>query len=140
MSKIIGLDLGTTTLGIAISDDSQKFVFGREIFRFKVNNYYAARQYVLELVNKEDIDTIVIGLPLNMDGSEGERAISTRRFADDLLKMKKNLIIRFQDERLTSVEANERLIAQGYDNKKRKENIDMVAAMVILETYLKARK
>ncbi len=140
MSKIIGLDLGTTTLGIAISDDSQKFVFGREIFRFKVNNYYAARQYVLELVNKEDIDTIVIGLPLNMDGSEGERAISTRRFADDLLKMKKNLIIRFQDERLTSVEADERLIAQGYDNKKRKEKIDMVAAMVILETYLKARK
>lgn len=140
MSKIIGLDLGTTTLGIAISDDSQKFVFGREIFRFKANNYYAARQYVLELVNKEDIDTIVIGLPLNMDGSEGERAISTRRFADDLLKMKKNLIIRFQDERLTSVEADERLIAQGYDNKKRKEKIDMVAAMVILETYLKARK
>ena len=140
MSKIIGLDLGTTTLGIAISDDSQKFVFGREIFRFKVNNYYAARQYVLELVNKEDIDTIVIGLPLNMDGSEGERAISTRRFADDLLQMKKKLIIRFQDERLTSVEADERLIAQGYDNKKRKEKIDMVAAMVILETYLKARK
>lgn len=139
MSKIIGLDLGTTTLGIAITDEEQKIVFGREIFRFKAKNYYAAREYVLELAKKEKVTTIVIGLPYNMDGTSGERGQSVKRFGDDLLKASPELLVEYQDERLSSVEAHERLSAMGIKTIKHKETIDMVAAQVILETYLKAR-
>lgn len=140
MSKILGLDLGTTTLGIAITDENQTFVFGREVYRFKPNNYYAAKNYVLDLVKKEHILTLILGLPLNMDGTEGERAQSVKRFASDLKNEQENLRIIFQDERLSTVEAHERLARLGLDNRKIKEKIDMVAAQVILETYLKARK
>ena len=140
MSKILGLDLGTTTLGIAITDENQTFVFGREVYRFKPNNYYAAKNYVLDLVKKEHILTLILRLPLNMDGTEGERAQSVKRFASDLKNEQENLRIIFQDERLSTVEAHERLARLGLDNRKIKEKIDMVAAQVILETYLKARK
>lgn len=140
MSKLIGLDLGTNTLGVALTDESQHFVFGREVFRFKPNNYYAARNYVLDLIKKEKTNEIVIGLPLNMDGTEGERAMSVRRFVSDLLKENADLMFHFQDERLSTVEAHERLAGLGCSFEKRKEKIDMVAAQVILETYLKARK
>lgn len=140
MNKIIGLDLGTNTLGVALTDESQKFVFGREVFRFKPNNYYAARNYVLDLAKKEKTNEIVLGLPLNMDGTEGERASSVKRFANDLLKENPNLNIHLQDERLSTVEAHERLSNIGLSSLKIKEKIDMVAAQVILETYLKARE
>lgn len=137
MSKILGLDLGTTTLGIAITDEAQKFVFGREIFRFKPNNYYAARIYLSELCDKENVDTLVFGLPYNMDGSLGVRGESVKRFGEDLLKLRPLLRIEYQDERLSSVEAHERLSASGLKTIKHKDKIDMVAAVVILETYLK---
>lgn len=139
MSKILGLDLGTTTLGVAITDEEQKFVFGREVFRFKSQNYYAARIYVLDLVAKEKVATIVLGLPYNMDGSLGERGLSVKRFGADLLASNQDLVIQYQDERLSTVEAHERLSAMGLKTIKHKEKIDMVAAQVILETYLKAR-
>lgn len=139
MSKILGLDLGTTTLGVAITDEEQKFVFGREVFRFKSQNYYAARTYVLDLVAKEKVATIVLGLPYNMDGSLGERGLSVKRFGADLLASNQDLVIQYQDERLSTVEAHERLSAMGLKTIKHKEKIDMVAAQVILETYLKAR-
>ncbi|HKL83912.1 MAG TPA: Holliday junction resolvase RuvX [Bacilli bacterium] len=139
MSKIIGLDLGTTTVGIAITDEQQKFVFGREVYRFKARNYYAARTYIIELCRKEQVDLIVLGLPYNMDGSLGERGESVKRFASDLQKVEPNLMIEFQDERLSSVEAHERLLATGLKTIKHRETVDMVAAQVILETYLNKR-
>jgi len=139
MSKILGLDLGTTTLGVAITDEEQKFVFGREVFRFKSRNYYDARTYVLALVAKEKVETIVLGLPYNMDGSLGERGLSVKRFGADLLTSNEDLVIQYQDERLSTVEAHERLSAMGLKTIKHKEKIDMVAAQVILETYLRAR-
>lgn len=137
MSKIIGLDLGTVTLGIAITDENAQFVFGREVFRFKPGNYYLARTYLLDLVEKEKIERVVIGLPYNMDGTIGERGQSVMRFVEDLKKSKPDLIVDFQDERLSTVEAHERLALLGYNAKKQKDKVDMVAAQVILETYLK---
>ncbi|MGE4341846.1 MAG: Holliday junction resolvase RuvX [Bacilli bacterium] len=139
MSKIIGLDLGTTTVGIAITDEQQKFVFGREVYRFKARNYYAARMYIIELCRKEQVDLIVLGLPYNMDGSLGQRGESVKRFASDLQKVEPSLMIEFQDERLSSVEAHERLSATGLKTIKHRETVDMVAAQVILETYLNKR-
>lgn len=139
MSKIIGLDLGTTTLGIAITDENQSFVFGREVFRFKPKNYRQARQHIMTLVGSENVELIVLGLPYNMDGSIGERGLSVQRFGDDLSKQLPEIKLVYQDERLSSVEAHERLSAMGLKTIKHKDKIDMVAAQVILETYLRKR-
>ena len=85
MDKYIGLDLGTVTLGIATSD-SLGFVHGLETFRFPKEAYSQARKRVHEVVAQTGIKNIVIGLPINMDGTQGWRAESSIRFKEDLLK------------------------------------------------------
>lgn len=139
MSKIIGLDLGTTTLGVAITDETRQFVFARAVIRFQPHFYLSARKQLIQLLELENVDTIVLGLPYNMDGSLGVRGESVKRFASDLQNEMPNLTIIFQDERLSSVEAHERLSKLGYNSKKQKTKVDMVAAQVILETYLQRK-
>ncbi len=140
MERILGLDLGTTTLGMAINDSLGIKCHPYENFRFEVNNYKKARTHVKEVIQKENIKTIVLGLPLNMDDTEGERALSARRFKADLEKEIEDINIILVDERLTSVEAHERLFNQGLPLKKHKETIDAVAASIILETYIERMK
>ena len=140
MERILGLDLGTTTLGMAINDSIGIAAHPYENFTFEPHNYKKARLHVKEVVEKENIKTIVLGYPLNMDGRKGERAQSVERFKSDLEKEIEGINIILVDERLSSVEAHERLFASGLELKKHKAMIDAVAASVILETYLNKKE
>ena len=135
--KIIGLDLGTTTLGFAITDESRIIVRGYENFRFEKGNFKKAREHLVDILNKEGVNEVVIGLPINLDGTEGDRASSTRRFMNDVLKLKPGLIVHYEDERMTTVVASKRLHEMNLNTKKQKEIIDEMSAVVILEDYLR---
>ena len=139
LNQILGLDLGTTTLGIAYSD-AFGFVHGIETFRFDRNQYIVARKHVLELLDKMMINEVAIGLPLHLSGEMSEMANNVMRFRDDLLKERPSLIINTVDERLTSVMANNSISEQGYDHKKRKESVDRIAACIILDTYVRMKE
>ena len=136
MEKYLGLDLGTTTLGVAQSD-TLGFVHGVETFRFPKEAYQQARNYVHDLVNKTGIKNLVIGLPINMDGTEGFRAKSSRKFKDDLENEDPTLKIYLQDERLTTVSAHKTLNDLNVSSKKRKESVDRIAACEILDFFLR---
>ena len=139
LNQILGLDLGTTTLGIAYSD-AFGFVHGIETFRFDRNQYIVARKHVLELLDKMMINEVAIGLPLHLSGEMSEMANDVMRFRDDLLKERPSLIINTVDERLTSVMANNSISEQGYNHKKRKESVDRIAACIILDTYVRMKE
>ncbi len=139
LNQVLGLDLGTTTLGIAYSD-AFGFVHGIETFRFDRNQYIVARKHVLELLDKMMINEVAIGLPLHLSGEMSEMANNVMRFRDDLLKERPSLIINTVDERLTSVMANNSISEQGYNHKKRKESVDRIAACIILDTYVRMKE
>ena len=138
MEKYIGLDLGTVTLGIATSD-SLGFVHGLETFRFQKEAYSQARKRVHEVVASTGIKNIVIGLPINMDGSQGFRADSSKKFKEDLLKEDPTLKIELVDERLTTVSAHKTLYEMNVSTKKHKETVDRLAACEILDFYIRMK-
>ena len=138
MEKYIGLDLGTVTLGVATSD-VLGFVHGLETFRFQKEAYSQARKYVHDLVAKTGIKNIVIGLPINMDGSQGFRAQSSIKFKEDLLSEDPTLKIELVDERLTSVSAHRTLSELNISSRDHKKTVDRVAACEILDFYLRMK-
>ena len=138
MEKYIGLDLGTTTLGVATSD-VLGFVHGVETFRFPKEAYSQARDYVHKLVEKTGIKNLVIGLPINMDGSQGFRADSSKKFKEDLLKEDSTLKIELVDERLTTVSAHKTLNQLNVSGQQRKGAVDRIAACEILDFYLRMK-
>ena len=138
MEKYIGLDLGTTTLGVA-SSDVLGFVHGVETFRFPKEAYSQARDYVHKLVEKTGVINLVIGLPINMDGSQGFRADSSKRFKEDLLKEDPTLKIELVDERLTTVSAHKTLNQLNVSGQQRKGAVDRIAACEILDFYLRMK-
>lgn len=139
MGKILGLDLGSRTLGIAMSDISGWYAYGVENYRFEEGNYRKAAEHVIQLAHKEGITVICLGLPLNMNGTMSPRAESSLRFKDELLALDDSLRIEMIDERLTTKIATSRLLEADLSRGKRKKVIDQQAAVVILESYL-ARK
>lgn len=138
MEKYLGLDLGTTTLGVA-SSDVLGFVHGVETFRFPKEAYSQARDYVHKLVEKTGVKNLVIGLPINMDGSQGFRADSSKRFKEDLLKEDPTLKIELVDERLTTVSAHKTLNQLNVSGQQRKGAVDRIAACEILDFYLRMK-
>ena len=136
MDKILGLDLGTTTLGIAETDSLRIAAHGLETYRFEPGNFKAAREHVIEIVKKNDIKTIVLGMPLYQSGDVSPHAQSCIRFKEDLLKLDPYLNIEMVDESYSTIEADEKLKVTGLSYEKRKEIIDEMAAVVILERYL----
>ena len=136
--KYLSLDLGTKTLGIAYND-ALGFVHGLETFRFDKNQYIVARKHILELSEKMMINDIVIGYPLHLSGEQSEMSQVVLRFKDDLLKEKPTLNIELVDERLSSVTANKSISERGMNHQQRKDNVDKIAACVILDTYLRMK-
>lgn len=131
--KLMGLDLGTKTIGIAFSDTTLTISTAREtLIRTK---FTKDAETLLSMSTHEDVFAIVLGLPLNMDGTEGPRAQSTRAFARNLEKMT-DLPIFFQDERLSTFAAEQAMLEADMSRKKRAEKIDAVAAAVILQGAL----
>ncbi len=135
MGKVLGLDLGTKTLGIAISDQAEKLALSYENFVFPLNYYKLARAHVLEVCAKESITHIALGYPLNTDGTVGERAKSAERFKADLLA-EGSPPVTLVNEAYTTLEALEELRMLGYKKEQIKQKKDEVAAKYILESYL----
>ena len=131
--KIISLDIGTVRIGIATSDIMEIIASAYEVYRRK--NLSEDVKYIASLVSKLDAGEIVIGLPLKLDGSEGQSVEMARAFGDELSKLVPVPII-YQDERLSTVSAERILIESGVRREKRKDKIDSIAATIILQTYL----
>ena len=130
---IAGLDLGEKTIGVAISDLRRQVASPAEVIRREKFTLDAAR--LLALVEARSIAGLILGLPLNMDGSEGPRVQSTRAFARNLERLTP-LPIGFWDERLSTVAAERALLEADTSRKRRKEVIDAVAAGYILQGAL----
>lgn len=129
----MALDYGEVRIGIAFSDILNIIANGYETYTRK--NLEADLDYLNKLVKEKEVDTIVLGLPINMDGTEGERAIATREFGD-LLAKKTGLVVKYLDERLTSASAERMLIEADMRREKRKQVIDKISATIILQNYL----
>ena len=131
--KIISLDIGTVRIGIATSDIMEIIASAYEVYRRK--NIAEDVKYIASLVSKLDAGEIVIGLPLKLDGSEGQSVEMARAFGEELSKLV-SVPIMYQDERLSTVSAERILIESGVRREKRKDKIDSIAATIILQTYL----
>jgi len=129
----MALDYGEVRIGIAFSDMLNIIANGYETYTRK--ELQTDIEYLANLAKEKEVDTIVIGLPINMDGTEGERALATRTFGD-LLNKRTNLPIKYLDERLTSVSAERMLIEADMRREKRKQVIDKISATIILQNYL----
>ncbi len=129
----MALDYGDVRIGIAFSDLLQTIASPFQTYRRKT--LPEDLNYFLNLVKEKEVSKIILGLPVNMDGSAGERALKTKEFGEELSKTT-GLEVEYVDERLTSVEAEEILISSGVRREKRKEVIDKIAAALILESYL----
>lgn len=140
MKKMIGLDLGTKTLGIAVSDALGIAAHGVENFRFNEGAYQTAIAHALEVINREGVNEVAIGLALNMDGTESKSSQASRIFKDELFKHNPNLKIALVDERMSTMLASRRLLEADLSRAKRKKVIDMQSAVVILETYMEQKK
>lgn len=134
--RVLGLDLGSKTLGVARSDLMQTLASGVEIFRFEDDDYDAAINYVVNyLKNNKDVKKVALGLPKNMDNTIGPRAQIVHDFKDKLETLIDCEII-LVDERRTTAIAQSVLIESGVSRKKRKTVIDKQAAVLILQNYL----
>lgn len=131
MGKLLGLDHGDKRFGIALSDAGKLIATPRLLVEGEV----ALWQALTSLVEEEEVEAVVIGLPLNMDGSEGPRARKVIEFSR-VLEEKTGLPVHFHDERLSSFEAENALCEAGVYGEKRKSRVDMVAAQIILQGYL----
>jgi len=130
---IAGLDLGTKTIGIALSDRSLQFANPRPVIRR--TKFSADAATLLAGLAKEEVSAIIVGLPVNMDGSEGPRAQASRAFVRNLEKLT-DLPFAFWDERLSTVAAERVLIEMDVSRKKREDRIDSAAAAFILQGVL----
>lgn len=137
--KVMALDYGEVRIGVAMTDLMRLIASPFETYTRK--NLQADINHICGLIKDNSVKTVVVGLPLNMDGTEGERAQKTREFVNELKNnTPADVGFVFQDERLSSVSAEEILLEGGMKRKDRKQNIDKVAAAIILESYLNSKK
>jgi putative Holliday junction resolvase len=131
--RVLGLDLGTKTIGLALSDAGRMIATPYETV--KRTKLKADLTRLSDIITQEGVAALVLGLPFNMDGSEGPRCQATRQFADDLGKVI-DLPLTFWDVRLSTYAAEQMLIEADLSRKRRQEVIDKVAAAVILQGCL----
>lgn len=131
----IALDVGDVRIGVAVSDLLGITANPRETYVRKKNDVDADIAYFCEYAKREEADAFVLGLPKNMDGTEGPRAEVTRQFGD-MLEKASGIPVYYQDERFTTVSAERMLIDADVRREKRKKVIDKVAATIILQAYL----
>ena len=137
--RIMGLDFGSRTVGVAISDSLLLTAQGVEIIRRKEEN--KLRQTLArieELIVENEVEEIVLGLPKNMNDTEGVRVELTKEFKDKL-ERRAGLPVYFWDERLTTVAADKAMMEAGIRRENRKDYVDMIAATLILQGYLDRR-
>lgn len=137
--RILGLDLGTRTLGLSLSDETKMIATPLYTIRYEEGNYQQLLDQLKEVLNEFSIESFVLGLPKNMDNSIGEHATMSIEFKE-LLEKTFRLPVYLQDERLTTKEATNYMLEFDISRKKRKKKIDSLAANIILQTYLDKRR
>ncbi|MFW5487809.1 MAG: Holliday junction resolvase RuvX [Desulfovibrio sp.] len=131
--KVLGIDYGTKKCGLAVADTELGMAFARNVLPRKDNE--SLLLYLAEMIEAENIKEVVMGLPVDMQGEETLITRQAKNFGNKLAA-RLQLPVHFHDERLTSVEAQERLREAGFSAKKAKKNLDAEAAAIILRSYL----
>jgi len=131
--RVLGLDIGDRRIGVAISDETGAVAQGRGVFLRR--GEHQDLSYFADLCRRERVGVIVVGLPLNMDGSEGKQAAKVRAFAAALAE-RTGLPVEFLDERLTTVEADRVLSQAGLSERRKRKLRDELAAVLILQAWL----
>ena len=137
--RYLGLDLGSKTLGISISDRTNTIASIYKTIFFKEDDYDSLIPEIIDIIKKENISVIILGFPKNMNNTIGTRAEITLEFKK---KLEDNIGIKVElmDERLTSVIANDVLIGADVSRKKRKKKVDGMAALLILQSYIDRKR
>ncbi len=136
--KCLGLDLGTKTLGLAMSDKTNTIASPYKVLRYNGESYDELFKELDKIIKENEIATLVLGLPKNMNNSLGFAAERSLKFKEALEK-RYSLEVILIDERLSTVEATNYLLNEDMSRQKRKKVIDGVAASIILDTYLKMK-
>ena len=135
-SRKMGIDFGQVRIGIALSDPL--CIIASPYETYKRVSFEKDIEHIFNLVKTQNVDTVVFGLPYQMDGTEGKIAGLVREFASALKELS-NVNIVFEDERLSSVEAEEILLSANVRREDRKMLIDKIAAQIILQQYIERR-
>ncbi len=135
--RILAIDYGDARIGLALSDESE--TLASPIGTYKSQSMRKDIDYIAALAKEKQAGLIVLGLPVNMDGSLGERANKTKSFGT-VLERVSGIRIVYKDERLTTVSAERTLIECNMRREKRKQVIDTLSAQIILQSYLDAQK
>lgn len=136
--RYLGLDLGITSLGVAISDKTNTLVSPLKLIKFKREDYNEALKELMEIIHEYNIKNVVLGLPKNMDNTLGfaaQRSINFKKLLE-----KEQITVYLEDERLTSIEANNIMKNNGVKRINQQHKTDIIAATLILESYLKRIK
>lgn len=136
--RYLGLDLGTKTLGVAISDKTNSIASFLKVIRFDFEDYDSALKELEKVINEYKITNIALGFPKNMDNSCGFAAQRSLKFKE-LIEKNVDIDVSLIDERLTTTQAENILINMDKKRKQRKEVIDGVSACLILESYIRKR-
>lgn len=134
--RVMALDVGDKTIGVAVSDELLLTAQARPTLHRK--NLKSDLAALLRIVAENDVQQVVVGQPLHMDGKPSAQSAKVERFAEEFRKVV-NLPIIFWDERLTSFEAEQHLEQMGMNWRRRRRHVDKIAAMIILQSYLDSR-
>lgn len=134
--RIMGLDYGSVTMGVAISDELLITAQGIEVIRRKEENKLRKTlQRIEQLIEEYGVERIVLGYPKNMNNTIGERAEKSQELKE-ILERRTGLLVELWDERLSTVSAHKAMIEGDVRRRDRKDSVDMVAAVIILQNYL----
>ncbi len=137
--RYLGIDLGSKTVGLAMSDTTLTIASTYKTIFFKDEDYNSTINEIKDIIKENNITKIILGLPKNMNNTLGERAEITLKYKE-LLEQSTDLPVIMFDERLTSVISNSILIEADISRKKRKKKVDSIAAQIILQDYLNKEK
>lgn len=137
--RYLGIDLGSKTIGLAMSDTTLTIASTYKTIFFKDEDYNSTINEIKDIIKEYNITKIILGLPKNMNNTLGERAEITLKYKE-LLEKSTDLPVIMFDERLTSVISNSILIEADMSRKKRKKKVDSIAAQIILQDYLNKEK
>ena len=137
--RYLGIDLGSKTVGLAMSDTTLTIASTYKTIFFKDEDYNSTINEIKDIIKENNITKIILGLPKNMNNTLGERAEITLKYKE-LLEESTGLPVIMFDERLTSVISNSILIEADMSRKKRKKKVDSIAAQIILQDYLNKEK
>jgi putative Holliday junction resolvase len=133
--RILGVDYGSVRIGLAVSDPDRRIA--SPLTTYQRRGQEADATFFKDLIEREEINLIVVGLPIHLSGQEGEKAKEAREFGHWLERVTSLRVI-FWDERFTTVEAQTHLLSAGLTRKRRHERLDRVAAQILLQSYLEA--